>query len=34
MSERENLLAFIEQMKAEDEQAKIYGDDWLHRDYL
>ena len=24
----------IEQMKAEDEQAKIYGDDWLHRDYL
>ena len=33
MEKREELLAYIEQMKAEDETAKTYGDSWKRRDW-
>lgn len=33
MGKRENLLAYIEQIKAEEETAKIYGNDWKRRDW-
>ena len=33
MGKREDLLAYIERMKAEDETAKTYGNDWKWRDW-
>ena len=33
MGKREDLLAYIERMEAEDETAKTYGDDWKLRDW-
>lgn len=33
MKTREELLAYIKQLKAEEEAAKTYGDDWKRRDF-
>ena len=33
MGKREELLDLIESMKAEEETAKTYGDDWKRRDW-
>lgn len=33
MGKREDLLAYIERLEAEDETAKTYGDDWKRRDW-
>jgi len=33
MTERESLLAYIEEMETETDIAKVYGEDWKYRDY-
>lgn len=34
MGKREELLAYIAQMEAEEETAKTYGEDWKRRDFM